>query len=168
MSTFSLSPLSAGIAFSGGFDGVSKDAAIVGSWLTTIREQFIRSANGQRLIGEPSADLRAIFQSCVDVDWDGQGASPIRHGALLEAERLLEMIPERFPAPDISPEPTGSIAFEWYKGPGRVFVVSVNGSGSVQFAGIFGNGNEDHGKRNFAYLLPPVIVERLSQLFPVA
>ena len=168
MSTISYSPHSVGFAFSGGFDGVSKDAATVGAWLATMREQFLRSANGQRTINEPLANLREVFQSCVELNWDGQGASAIKYAALDEAERFLGMIPSRFPVPDISPEPAGAIAFEWYKEPGKVFVVSVNGSGSIQFAGLMGNGNEDHGKRNFAYSLPPVIVERLSQLFPAS
>jgi hypothetical protein len=108
--------------------------------------------------------LEALYRDCSEEDWDAEGAKPVTRDALREAEMLVSLLPSWVPIPDFLPEPTGGIAFEWYKGPGRVYVLSVSGQGYVYYAGLFGAGNEEHGKAVFEDFLPAPIVEQLRRL----
>lgn len=66
--------------------------------------------------------------------------------------------------PEIVAEPTGEIGFEWRRGRGRVFVLSVGGKHRITYAGIFG-GNKIHGSEYFEETLPFVIIQHLRRLY---
>lgn len=53
---------------------------------------------------------------------------------------------------------------EWRKGKNRMYLISVSGAGAIEYAGIFGRGNELHGKNNFADFLPRQIASHLSDI----
>ncbi len=56
--------------------------------------------------------------------------------SFLEAMKIINLIPIYFPKPSIVPEPEGSIGFEWYSDKGKVFVISLDGSETLIYAGI--------------------------------
>jgi hypothetical protein len=144
---------------------VSTDANVIKNLLETVSKNFVNSISGERLILEPLRALQYLIGSCAINNWDGEGSEPIPFEAFEEAQQLLSVLPSQYATPEISPEPMGAIAFEWYVNPNRVFVVSLSGKGSIQYAALFGIGNEDHGKRNFSSLLPPIVLEKLEMLY---
>lgn len=154
-----------GAMFGSQNDGVSVDANRLDIMMRAITGHFLNSALGQKMLVEPLSALREMCESCAEINWDGEGASPISRNAFKEAERLLFLLPRTIPTPEIVPEPGGAIALEWYREPSKVYVLSVNGTGSLQFAGLFGVGNEEHGRRNFSTLLPPVVLAHFKTLY---
>jgi hypothetical protein len=96
-------------------------------------------------------------------NWDGYGAGAITWAALTVAKRFLEALPAHFPDPDISADPDGEVAFEWYLKPKYVLSVSVGQDGSLNYAASFGR-NKVHGLEHFAKGIPKLIVEHLERL----
>lgn len=110
--------------------------------------------------------LSETWRECSIENWDGYGAQSISHDTYMEAIILLTLIPPSVPMPEVVPEPAGEIAFEWYKGKGRVFVVSVGGRNVIKYAGLFGENNKAHGTESFHNgELPKTIIDNIRRVF---
>lgn len=136
---------------------------ILGSTLTGI----IASATGQARIADPIGRLDDLLAECNMAGWDGEEAKPVSSPAYLEARTLLLLLPSMIQVPEFVPERSGRIAFEWYLSPERVYLLSIGGTGELEFGGLFGRGNEIHGKCNFSGSLPGMVAHHLSTLFSV-
>jgi hypothetical protein len=111
-------------------------------------------------------ELEKVYEECSEANWDGYGAIPISRETYSEARKLLRMIPSFLPRPDISAEPDGEIALEWYKEKYSVFVISVGGNNLITYAGLFGKSNRTHGTEYFSDELPEIIRQCIRRLFP--
>lgn len=110
--------------------------------------------------------LNETWRECSIENWDGYGAQSISHDTYMEAIILLTLIPPSVPMPEVVPEPAGEIAFEWYKGKGRVFVASVGGRNVINYAGLFGGNNKAHGTESFHNgELPKTIIDNIRRVF---
>lgn len=147
------------------YPGVSGDARKIRDMLGNLALHWIGSATGQMRFGEPLLALYQLYKRCQADDWDGEDGEAISLDTLMEAEKLLGSLPSSVPMPEFLPEATGAIAFEWYRGRDRVFVISVSGAKTIEFAGLFGHGNELHGKTNFEDSLPSIIQGHLREFF---
>ena len=105
-----------------------------------------------------------MFATYQEPNWGGDDEAPITFAAYQEAKRILELLPLSLQSFEFTPEPNGSIAMEWRKGKNRMYLISVSGAGAIEYAGIFGRGNELHGKNNFADFLPRQIASHLSDI----
>lgn len=63
-------------------------------------------------------------------------------------------LPDWVPMPTPLMESTGVIAFEWDFGPGRFFVLALNGTGKLEYSAIFGINDERFGVMSFAGVFP--------------
>jgi hypothetical protein len=147
------------------YPGVSLDAQRIRGKLADVALHWVGSAAGQICFGEPLLALIQLFQRCQEPNWDREGADPISLGTILEAQKLLSLLPSSIPTPEVLPESTGAIAFEWYRGRNRVYVISVSGKKTIEYAGLFGLGNEFHGKANFEDCLPSIIQDHLQEFY---
>ncbi len=111
-------------------------------------------------------ELDELFGECSERNWDNYQALPILHETYYEAKRLIYLLPNIYPQPELIPEPDGGIGFEWYKEKDSVLIISVSGGNELFYAGLFGKGNEIHGKEQFDNLIPPFVLEGLKRLFP--
>ena len=145
--------------------GVSDAAKRIGEILHTAVTGLVVSATGQARIADPIAGLETLYEECQQANWNGEGAKPITLDVLEEAQLLLLLLPSTTPVPEFVPERSGRIAFEWYQSPDRVYLLSSGGTRELEFAGLFGRGNEIHGKCNFNGALPGMIAEHLSTFF---
>lgn len=98
-------------------------------------------------------------------NWDGYEANPILRSVRDEAVRLIKMLPSDLPLPDVSPEPLGTIAFEWYKAKDNLFIASVSGKGIVEYAGLYGIGNRDYGTARIENTFPKIVSYHIRRLF---
>jgi hypothetical protein len=110
--------------------------------------------------------LDSIVEECSDRGWDGYDALPLSREAYIEAKKLIMSLPviSFIPMPEIVPEPSGEIAFEWSKGKRRTFIASVCGNNEIVYAGLFGL-NKTHGTEYFGDSLPSVLIENLRRLY---
>jgi hypothetical protein len=105
-----------------------------------------------------------IYKECSQENWDNQGARMVSEDAFEEAKKIINLLPSSIPMPEIVPEPTGDVGFEWRKGKGQVFVISVGGRHKIAYAGIFG-GNKVHGSEYFEDTLPLAMIQHLRRLY---
>lgn len=78
-----------------------------------------------------------------------------------EVISFIAKLPNDLPLPTLITEPGGAIAFEWYKDPSNVFVISINGTSRIEYAAIFGDKGELHGKMLYTQNLPEPIRAQL-------
>jgi hypothetical protein len=82
-----------------------------------------------------------------------------------EALSLIAKLPNNLPLPTPMTEPGGAIAFEWYKDPSNVFVISINGTSRMEYAAIFGSKGELHGKMSYTQNIPEPIRLQLDYFY---
>ena len=70
-------------------------------------------------------EIYRIYHEYSEPDWDGYDAIPVSESTFSQAQKLARLLPDGVPLPDVMPEPTGEIAFEWYQDGTHVLVVSV-------------------------------------------
>lgn len=145
--------------------GVSAEALQVAQRVAELAQRVFQSATGQRRLGDPVSELAELMEQCTTANWDGQGASAIPGSAFHEALLILYLLPSSVPVPSVLPEPTGSIALEWYRDPHRVFLVSVSGAKTIEYAALFAPGDESHGRTNFEQSLPERLLRDLLGFF---
>ena len=108
------------------------------------------------------------YQECCEENWDGYDALAVSPAVLFEAIRFICALPQRLPSPEIVPEPTGDIGFEWNYGKNLIFIASVSGTKLVDYAGLFGTGEETHGTEVFDGSIPPVLIGHISRVSRVS
>lgn len=82
--------------------------------------------------------LRAASDEASQPGWDGYDASPVSGSTVAQALAFLDLLPSALMKPEISAHPDGELAFEWYVGPRWLLTVSINESGRLSYAGLFG------------------------------
>lgn len=131
-----------------GVDDVFRDNSTTLGWRYELREEAMD-----------------IFCRCSDKDWDGYDAYPITKEALDQALMFIEALPENIIIPDIAPEPSGSLSFEWNLGKDNLFSVTLE-SGKIVYACIYGS-NKDYGEKLFVNKIPGnilnIIFDRYSK-----
>jgi len=145
--------------------GASDDAARIASQFREFFGRFVQSATGSERVLEPRQAIYDLVARCAQENWNGEGAEPITADAASRASELLVSLPSYLPVPDIFPDPSGAISFEWYRRPKHRLVLSIYGNGAVEFAGLLGVGNEVYGEARMAGGLPEIIRAHLRQLF---
>jgi hypothetical protein len=115
-------------------------------------------------IGEMLDSLSDTYDECSHPNWDGYDALPLTENAYEEARRFIQLLPTTIQHPEIVPEPSGEIGFEWRKGRRRIFAISIDGRNKLTYAGIFGS-NKTHGTEYFGDTLPSVIIDNLKRIY---
>lgn len=145
--------------------GATDDAARVASQFRDFFRRFVESATGSERVLEPRQAIYEVLARCREGNWNGEDAEPISEETALRAIDLLVALPSYLPVPDIFPDPSGAIAFEWYRRPKHRLVLSIYGNGTIEFAGLLGTGNEIYGEARLGNDLPEIIRFNLRQLF---
>lgn len=109
--------------------------------------------------------LREAFQESSQSGWDAYGAHPVSEATLTHALAFLDVLPTTLLWPEISSHPDGELAFEWSFGPRHLLTVSVNESGRLSYAALFGRARV-HGTEFLLHdSLPDPIALALRRLY---
>ena len=146
-----------------GSAGVGETLGIIVNDFEALSNNYQLTISGQHFNPVRKA-LFNILEECGEDNWDGYGAQPITSQAYFEALQFIDLLPDDFPLPDVVPEPTGHIGFEWRMEHGSIYVIVFNGKNLISYAGLFGAGNEAHGTENFAESIPETIIGHLNRL----
>lgn len=144
--------------------GVSDESKLVRKMYRNAVAHFFEPVSEAQRILTVLQSLNEVYESCREEGWDGYDAEPVTEDALVEAARLLFLLPSSIPMPAVSPEPTGEIVLEWYKDRYHVFAASVGGESIITYAGLFGPDSKSHGTEHFGDSLSPIIVENINRL----
>ncbi|MEW8660077.1 MAG: hypothetical protein AB2603_17295 [Candidatus Thiodiazotropha endolucinida] len=114
---------------------------------------------------ELGPELQEIITECHAEDWDGENACPITQATYSEAFAFIENLPMGLPLPELVPEPEGDIGFEWNRGKNKIFVASINGTGVITYAGLFGKNRKTHGEEAFDENIPQNIIDNIRRVY---
>ncbi len=145
-----------------------------------VSQEAKRSRRVRRFVGyvTPSVTVDQAYDECLESlleafeeasrpNWDGYGAYPVSEATLAQARAFLDLLPSKLPTPEISPHPDGELAFEWSFGPRRLLTVSVNESGRLSYAALFGQARL-HGTEYLLDALPEPVALALRRLYSPA
>jgi hypothetical protein len=147
---------------SGATWGVSEDAERLARAFAGIARDAYATVNAHRRFAQPIESLIDLYEQCAKPNWDGEDASPITEATVNDAIAVLFLLPLAVPIPTFHAEASSAIVLEWYKDPKRVLLLVVNGTHTIEYAALLGNGNETHGKVNFAGSFPKAIQNLLD------
>ncbi len=92
------------------------------------------------IIGE----VKLILAECFEANWDGHGSLPISIRSLGNAVNFYkEKLSEGIRFPEITPEPDGQVALEWYGPAGASFSISFDENNYFSYANVLKN-NRSH------------------------
>ena len=137
-------------AFAGIAMGVSDAAKNISAKIVNINSARLQTVTGSQEASMPSRAFEGLLEILNEDE-------SISFEIFSEALSFLKNLPSNLEIPDIGIEPSGAITFEWYKEPFKVFVISINGTSTLEFAALAGRGNEWHGKMNYAGEMPTQI-----------
>ena len=144
--------------------GISEDAFTLVGRISGISNDFLSSIRLGQPMAEVLQSLNNVFKECSTDNWDGYGAKAIDRISFVQALRFIHSLPRTIPTPDLTAEPDGEIALEWYHGKRRIFSVSIGRTGELTYAGLFGS-NKTHGTEYFGDELPKTILDNIQRTF---
>jgi len=116
---------------------------------------------------ELDRELVDIYTECSSGCWDGYRATRITPDAMAGARRFLRELPDGIDVPEVVPESSGSIAFEWDRGQDMLLSISVEGD-NIVYAGILGASNNRSGQASLSLGMPYEVEQILSMHFSKA
>lgn len=131
--------LATGLALSVGACNAISDS---GQSTHDVRTSIIRHAEqsvalfGQK--GDLISELFELVEECSYGNWDGYDSDPISAQSFQIACDFIRSLPDAIPLPEISPEPDGSISFDWMPSRYRTFSLSIGSSDQVAYAWVDG------------------------------
>lgn len=144
-------PLSAGLARS----GASAEATTVQRLAAVVWHRIKERSDQTRTFN----DLEALKH---ELETEGSTRPAVTPFEL--AHRFLLALPSTLPVPELSVDPDGELAFDWFGRDGRNFSVSLNASGRVSFAGRLRPGKSIYGTDQFDGAVPREILEAVVTL----
>ncbi len=82
--------------------------------------------------------LTDIYYQCREPNRAGQNETSISDTVVGLAEQFIRCLPGYIQMPEISPEPDGSLYFEWFQQPRRIMSVSIDAQGLVSWSVLYG------------------------------
>jgi hypothetical protein len=143
-----LAGLTALSSYARGGSAVSLEARAAEKAATMVIETTERS---QALFGEKAtalSNLHTLAIECSKPDWDGEKATAIDGGAVMNAQDFICALPDGFPLPEFAAEPDGSISLDWIESRNRMFSISVGAGSRLAYAWLDGS-DRGHGVAQF-------------------
>jgi hypothetical protein len=107
----------------------------------------------EMVVSSPRSDtynrLIDLYFECREPNWGGEAESCVNGTVLGLAEQFIRSLPKCTQMPDISPEPDGSLYFEWFQQPRRIMSLSIDAQGLVSWAALYGR-EDPRGSFRFA------------------
>jgi hypothetical protein len=163
MTTLALPQLGTRIGWREPSEGTSSVARALREKRVKIVQDAARSATGERRFTSPIAELLAGAKESRELSQYGDIVAPTE-GAIGEAISLIESLPAWAPPPTPIMEHDGTIGLEWEAGPGRFFLLALDGTGRAEYSAILGVEGEHYGTTNFTGGLPADVEAFLARL----
>lgn len=107
--------------------------------------------------------LITLAINCVNTNWDGYGALPLKESTLKNGARFALSIPLGVEMPDIDADPEGAITFEWYRSPHKILYVSIDSEGKFYYAASEGTRSQK-GSGYLKSSFPVELLELISKI----
>lgn len=108
--------------------------------------------------------LKQIGKDYGVANWGGEGELPVDPKAIDNAINFLSLLPSKFQNPDVIPESSGAVAFEWRYGPFRSVIVSFMGTPRIEYSVLLSRSSASFGHCPFYGLIPLDVVRHLNSI----
>ncbi|MDP3280933.1 MAG: hypothetical protein Q8M57_07795 [Nitrosomonas sp.] len=127
--------------------GVSNPAEAISAAAHNALDHFTKTFVNRTPLNRLEQELVSIFFKCNQQGWDGYDAIPLSDVAVKRAMEYVSNLPKEILFPEITPEPDGEVALEWYGKNGSVFSISFSKSDTdtISYAGLFSDNTQTHG-----------------------
>ena len=105
--------------------------------------------------------LREVRDSHKQPNWGGENEAPISDESIAASEKFLNLLPSEFQSPDVIPEPSGSISFEWRYAPFRSAIVSFSGEQRIEYSTVMSRTDAQFGYCTFHGLVPREVIRQI-------
>ena len=92
-----------------------------------------------------------------------QEEAPVTPEVTQMAIDFASLLPLTVKLPEISADPDGEISFDWASASGKMFSVSVSSSGTLSYAGWFGEDSRVHGSEKLVGGVPEEILRGIQK-----
>lgn len=117
----------------------SESAAELARLVDRIREELLESFSVRDKAERAFDELEGVRSEASAEGWDGYEGKPMHPGAYLNAKLFIAALPTTAPQPEVSADPDGDVALDWYFGPRQALSVSIGSDGRCTFAWIRGH-----------------------------
>lgn len=146
-------------------NGFSSEHGIVHDLIQETLDNFRKANSISAPISDIKNELESIYSECSEPNWDGYGARAISRETIEIAEEFIESFMFLdLPTPDIIPEPSGDIGFEWMKPAKHSLILSIDRRGEITYVGFFG-ANRAKGVERFTEGVPDVVIQLIKRLY---
>ena len=108
-------------------------------------------------------EIEAAEEEASEDGWNGYGAKKLDTEASFFARVFLASLPTTAPIPEISADPDGEVALDWFFGDRRALSVSIGARGRCTYAWVRGQ-SSSRGTDWIDNEIPASIVQALAQL----
>lgn len=117
----------------------SEPAAELARLVEKIRKELLESFSVRDRAERTFDELEEVRNEASAEGWDGYGGKPMSPDAFLNAKLFIAALPTTAPQPEVSADPDGDVALDWYFGPRKALSVSISSDGRCAFAWIRGH-----------------------------
>lgn len=134
--TTTLFPLAniAGLITPAASNGQSEPAERLAEMHDKIRRNLLKSWVIRRGAEQVLDELDEVRSESSSPGWNGYGALPLSPSAYIFARIFLNALPTTAPYPEVSADPDGEVALDWFFGEGKALTISIGPSGRCSFA----------------------------------
>ena len=116
-------------------EGLSNEAIKLKNSFQELYRETVSDTNVYHMT---SGQLDQVAAECSEFGWDGYDAQPIKKVVINMAEKFLIGLPKSIPTPDIIPESSGELSFEWYVRASHQVVTTITEDEEIVYSGFFG------------------------------
>jgi hypothetical protein len=144
--------------------GVSKTAETLRALSVEIEERKLNTGFAGVTLQRTLNALRELRDSHSQANWGGENELPISDESIAASEKFLTLLPAEFQLPDVIPEPSGNISFEWRYAPFRSAIVSFSGEQRIEYSSVLSRTDAQFGYCTFHGLVPLEVFRQMRRV----
>lgn len=125
--------------------GISKPANDLNKFAENVMGHFLNVSYNLRKYDPVYSEIMEVIVENCKPGWDGHDAKALSVSLLPKALKLSKKLDQFNTLPEITPEPDGEIALEWFGNDGSTFSISIGKDNKLRYAGLFPHNNKVYG-----------------------
>ncbi len=108
-------------------------------------------------------EIKSLEYKCGNFNWDGEGGYPVAKETILIALSFIDSLPEDITHPEVSVDPDGEIALDWFGMQKKILSISIGPTGEINYAVDLGIKGKKHGQTKFIHDIPDRLITYIRQ-----
>lgn len=144
--------------------GISESAVAIGDIARRIRRGQQNTSEASITLHHTLTQIDELERDCGLPNWGGENENALSGVIVSQAKAFLNELPTIYQSPEVLPEPSGALAFEWRSGAFRSVIVSFVGNHRVEYSALNGRSKASYGYCAFHGIIPLEIVRLIREV----